>query len=120
MNKRISYILLPILVLLLSFSSGVDGLILCKQTSELSVTGVLSQNHFPHPFSLTKDDTRQKKNKVRIKAWDDYSAIDVVTPWIQPNKVYNNYKPAFSVYDAHFQSACFSRYNLRGPPESNC
>jgi hypothetical protein len=120
MNKRIYFILLPILALLFSFSGRGEDLILCTPASECSIAIASLQNHIPHSFNQTRDDTNQKKNKIRIKAWDDYSAIDVAESWLQFPKKYYYLKPTFSGYTSYFQSAHFSRYNLRGPPAQGC
>lgn len=120
MNKRIYFILLPILALLFSFSGRADDAVLYLPVSEFSITGVSLQNHIPHSFSLTKDDNHKKQNKIRIKARDDYSAIDVVEPRIQLSPIYYYNKPTCRVCTVYFLSVHHPKHNLRGPPPNNC
>ena len=115
MNKRIYFILLPLLALLFSFSGREEGSMVAR-SGGLTLYGASLQSHSSQSASLNRDNNNQKKNKIRIKAWDDNLAVAIAAPWVMPVRVYAVYKSPFGVYDVHFQSAYFSSAHLRGPP----
>jgi hypothetical protein len=118
MNKKIFFILLPVLALLFSFSGKDVHSISSGQGPEFSITVTSLQSHVPS-VNMTRDDTHQKKNKIRIKARDDYSAIDVAEVCTLPYRIYRYCRSAFITASADFPSIYLSSYHLRGPPALN-
>ncbi len=103
----------------IQFSGKVDHALLRHSAAEFNITGATLQNQTSHSFSLKRDNRPPVKNRMRIKAWDDYSAIDVAEPWVQPAIVFYFIKPAYTGYKSYALSLRLAAYNLRGPPANN-
>ena len=119
MNKRVYFILLPILALLFILSGGQRNVARFQPVSQFSVRGNSRQQHASHSVNLAKNDSHQKKNKIRIKACDDYSALEVAEMSVPSSPIFYYCKPAYKVCAVYFLSAHYSEYNLRGPPSNN-
>ena len=119
MNKRIYFILFPILALLFSSSNGREnkfisfqaGIPVFNYTCQTSV-----QNSGPFSSDLKKGGGKINKNAIRIKAWDGSFAIDIPAQWTPTRRVIYSVKPVNSTYTVFLQQAYASDHNLRGPP----
>jgi hypothetical protein len=114
MNKRIYLILLPLLALILS-------VINCKQDSYASFGKPgqefnISVGHHPYSVNLNKDTSHKHKNAIRIKAWDDATAMIAPASWIPFTRLCYYTPPAYSYYRSPVCALRFSRHKLRGPP----
>lgn len=114
MNKKIYFILLPILVLLLSMSSKVECAFPVQQTG-FSFSKNIAQTSLVHTIDLNKD-SRKIKNKIRIKACDNSFALDFHPILPSYSKFFHVAGPLLGEYLVYTPSRnCHSR-NLRGPP----
>ena len=117
MNKRIYFILLPVLAIILSIICGSNNAVFFnKSAPDLTITKHVTQIGFPYSSDLKKENKNPIKNIIRKKAWDDTNAInfcpthDPVLPCVLfPTVVYGGYR----LYEL---SAYFSASGLRGPP----
>jgi len=118
MNKRPFFILLPFLALLIFINSS--GVYNCtsfvKPSAGSSVTAKSLKNNHDYSPVLNKDNQERNKNKIRIKACDDYMALAIPgSGFFFHAACY--YTPAtYGEYSFYFQSSCSCCHSLRGPP----
>ena len=118
MNKRLFFILLPFLALL-SFFNNSEGVSHVEKSSALQQERYLiksAQTNNNSPSVLSKDSQDKNRNKIRIKAWDDYAAINFNEYFPVARPVLFYITSGYSNYDFYFQSPCLSSSSLRGPP----
>ncbi|MFI5195558.1 MAG: hypothetical protein ACHQD8_00575 [Chitinophagales bacterium] len=117
MNKRIYFILLPVLAIIFSIICWKNNSVFFNEPArDLSITKNVAQVDFPYSSGVKKENKNRIKNAIRIKAWDDAAAINIFsTPdpvflyLLFPRVVYGGYR----LYEL---SAHFSTSGLRGPP----
>jgi hypothetical protein len=120
MNKRILFILLPLIAILVSLNCRSANTVFSKKGGqEVTVTSGSDQNFLPYSVKLKKNNNKELKNKIRIKAWDDNSIIEVPDPWILCSEAGYYHKPMYEACAVYFQSTHFSQHHLRGPPVDN-
>ena len=120
MNKRVFFVLLPLIAILFSLNCMGDSAILLKRGARESVlTSSRVQIVLPNSVKLNKENNKETKNKIRVKAWDDNSDIDISVPWCQSSEICHSDKPVYAVCVVYVQSTHFFRNNLRGPPANN-
>lgn len=117
MNKRIYFLLLPVLLLIVTIKSkSCFPAIFHVHGSEYSV---FAKGSAPAPFSvsLDKHHDRKVKSTIRIKAWDDASTGVVFSNSYFPKSVsvYNTVHQYFPG-DACIFGCHISGHSLRGPP----
>ncbi len=118
--KRISFILLPLLAILITINClGDNSVSFQSKAHDVTFTSRHAQVWAPYSVKLNKENNKESKNKIRIKAWDEYAALDIVPPCQSSRIVYSFHKPVYSAYDVYFQSVYISWHNLRGPPADN-
>jgi len=120
MNKRLYFILYPLLALLAIFYTSRDTIVTAFDKSvpsqECNFSSTRKTAAHGHTVVLSKDTRERSKNKIRIKANDDYAAIDIPCGF-QPAPV-NAYASSlnYGEYRTFFFSSPRHSYRLRGPP----
>ena len=117
MNKRIYFILLPILAIIFSIICGKNNAVSFNEPShDLRITKNVVQVDFPYSPGVKKENNNRIKNAIRIKALHDVVAIDISSILdpificlLSPRVIYGGYR----LYEL---SAHFSTSGLRGPP----
>ena len=121
MNKRIYYILFPILAMLFSIADSHVGIEynIASGTKASSIPGIanFSAAH-AHPFSsnLKKQEHKVNINAIRIKAKHDAIAISILTYWELGVPFIYYTKSYCSSHNSYELNAHLPCYNLRGPP----
>jgi hypothetical protein len=120
MSKKAFFILLPLIAILFGMNCVGDNVNFFKKGSEgLVLTQSTIIKNAPFSVSLKTEHNNVVKNKIRIKACDDYSAIDISHPCPLASEAFYYHKPIFHVYAVDFESSRFSKYHLRGPPANS-
>jgi len=117
MNKRIYFLLLPLLLLVVAIKSKQAFPVLFQvHGSQCSVSAPESAPS-PLSVSLDKHHDRKAKNAIRIKAWDDATTGIVFSNSYFPGQVsvYNTVLQYFPA-DACIFRRHISGHSLRGPP----
>jgi len=116
-NRRIYYILLPILALLAgSFGMLYHSVSVAQASVGKCITTISPKQQFPFSSNLKKQEKKADINAMRIKAKHDVVAINIPAQWKPtPLFVYYN-KPYNSFYCAYELCAFHAGYHLRGPP----
>jgi len=118
MNRRLLFILLPVFALLSFFNNGEGGnhVVLFSDIYHQSFLSKSVQTSNNSASVLNKDSQDKNRNKIRIKAWDDYAAINFNESFPEARPVLFYTTESYSNYVFHFQSACLCSNSLRGPP----
>jgi hypothetical protein len=117
MSKRIFLILLSGFAVILSIiNCRVHAYAPVKSTSSRSLN-IFSSHQSSHSDSINLNKDKNNKNAIRIKAWDDASAV-LVSAIVLPATIQSRYgKPILRGYSAPICLRWFSSLNLRGPPQ---
>jgi len=116
MNKRISFILLPVLALIISINCRAHyGAFFNNTVSGISISSV-HQYSPSHSISANKQTNNRDKNAIRIKAKDGGAAIVLSCGWAPVANVFFYSRPSYFYYSSPVLPLRFSRYKLRGPP----
>jgi hypothetical protein len=116
MKGWVCLILLPILALIFSINSG-HGESVSVQKSDTSINDGASKSRIDHPVSIDqKKDVNKLRHKIRIKALDDFAAVEIVPATFETRRPELFCKPSYwnrvvYIYSSHSAARC-----LRGPP----
>lgn len=117
MNKKLYFILFPLLAMLFSiYGKGGEFIPFKKEAAGLSVSGSSIQQKAPDFSDIQKNDRKIKKNKIRIKARDAAAEMDIPLYWEAEAKVVFYQNVTYSGYILYAKSAELPVHNLRGPP----
>ena len=116
MNKKVCFILLPIIALLcVSCGMLYYSVSTAKNFSEQSATTVSTPSALSSG-NLKKQEKKIDINAMRIKAKRDVVAINVPPQWALAALSVHYNKPYNSFYCAYELCAFHAGYHLRGPP----
>ena len=121
MNKRIYFILFPILAILFCIHCNA-GIAVPHQDYHQGSSTWLSIGNKPVEGEHTylpvakKQDHKKTKNTIRIKAWDDASAVILPLYSFTPKKYFFYANTYYPCHYSFTPSGYYSEYNLRGPP----
>ena len=118
MNKRIYFIILPILALLSGSYGMLYNLVSNQQatTSELNITVASPQNSLPFSSNLKKQEKKIDINAMRIKAKHDVMAVNIPFHW-EPLTLFVYHTKAHNGWYSVYELCAFrAGYHLRGPP----
>jgi len=116
-NKRIYYILLPILALLVcSYGMLYHAVSVARTSAAESFITIAPEQKLPFSSDLKKQEKKIDINAMRIKAKHDVVAINIPTFWEPPVAFVYHTKPYNSFYCVYELCAFHAGYHLRGPP----
>jgi hypothetical protein len=119
MNKRILFILLPLIAILFSIHSREYGSSCTSDAgSKTIVAAKLSKGLSQVSLAGQKDIPSFSKNKVRVKAWEEQLAFVAPALWIQAISFFTITETPQGQYNFHFLSSAISSDHLRGPPRA--
>ncbi len=118
MNKRLLFILLPFLSLLsfLNNGEGRNHVFQFRDFHQKSFLIKSVQTNNNSSSVLNKDNQDRNRNKIRIKACDDFATINFNEHCLDVEPVLFYTKVGYSKYVFYFQSTCLFSNSLRGPP----
>ncbi len=118
MNKRIFFILLPILFLLFNTSQGrgIDITSSPKQAGSTFIIKAAAQNTVPSSSDLKNGGGKVNRNAIRIKAKNGFFELNIPEVWTFTARAIYPTKLVFGVYNIYTADAHPAIYNLRGPP----
>jgi len=118
MNKKIHFILFPILLLAFSLISWKNNSVFFRQGgTELSISNCSVNEGIPFSLGVTHNDTHKIKNAIRVKARHDAAAIEISSVSF-PELSAPHYEGllTYGTYRAYWSSTSSSTLSLRGPP----
>ena len=117
MSKKAFFIFLPIIAILLCIY-GNSGRVFHQVTDHgLSINRATTRGDLPISNSnLKKHSNTPNRNKIRIKAWDDYASLAIAPSPILLTKVFCCFKPVFFDRSVNIASTYSPGKFLRGPP----
>ena len=118
MNKRIFFILLPILALLFNTSDvkGTDFKSFPKESGSGFVSQASAQSTIPSSSDLKNGSGKVNRNAIRIKANNGALELDIPKVWSFATRAVYLARLVFGIYNIYTADAHPAIYNLRGPP----
>lgn len=118
MNKRIFFILQPILFLLFNTSQGkgIDIKSFPKGAGSTFVSQASAHNTIPSSSDLKNGGGKVNRNAIRIKAKNGFFELNIPQFWSFTAKAIYHTKLVFGIYNIYTADAHPAIYNLRGPP----
>jgi hypothetical protein len=122
MNKKLYFILYPLVALLAVFYTSHETLVAAfhktNPASGFNFSSARKSAARTHSVVLSKDSRDRSKNKIRIKANDDCAAVGIPAEVrIRPLVIYPS-AVAYSDFRTVFFAGIRSVYRLRGPPSA--
>ena len=118
MNKRIIFILLPILFLLFNTGQGrgIELKSFTKERGSSFVSQASPRNTVPSSSDLKNGGSKVNRNAIRIKAKNGFFELNIPEVWSFTAKAIYPTRLVFGVYNIYTADAHPAIYNLRGPP----
>jgi len=116
MYKKICFLLIPLMALLLS-ANCLNGKFIQYDAHDLQIATTHSQSHAPYSLSTNSQDWQRIKSIIRIKAWDNTFDINLPANRWTISPAYISYsKPVHIPCATTTVQGHYAEYNLRGPP----
>ena len=116
MNKRIFFILLPVFLLLLNTSKGIDIKSFSKKAASSFASPSSAHTSTPPSSDLKNGGGKVNRNAIRIKAKNGFFELNIPEAWSFTTKIAYPAGLVFGLYNIYAADAHPAINKLRGPP----